>query len=177
MAANTIAASADHRAYRAAALLRMFSVNQNSPQPYSARARSTGERGGRLDAAVLSSRPKVRPRWGFRWATPGSHSVTFLASLLRETYPAASPAASGVSAGNMPIFAAATLSRFVFFTKYMASSAKCNNPSLVFESAGYAASPTLGVTRISRPSFESHTVSRINLCKRRATLMALSFDV
>src|SRR6266403_217397 len=38
--------------------------------------------------------------------------------------------------GKIPIFAAATLSRFVFFTKYMASSARCSNPSLVRESTG-----------------------------------------
>ena len=31
------------------------------------------------------------------------------------------------------MFAAATLSRFVFFTRYMASSARCSKPSLVRE--------------------------------------------
>ena len=38
--------------------------------------------------------------------------------------------------GKIPMLAAATLSRFAFFTKYMASSAKCSKPSLVRESTG-----------------------------------------
>src|SRR5713101_6425721 len=47
------------------------------------------------------------------------------------------PADSAVAAfGKIPIFAAATLSRLVFFTRYMASSARCSKPSLVRESTG-----------------------------------------
>src|SRR6266436_3178420 len=47
------------------------------------------------------------------------------------------PADSAVAAfGKIPIFAAATLSRLVFFTRYMASSARCSRPSLVRESTG-----------------------------------------
>src|ERR1700722_3301866 len=53
--------------------------------------------------------------------------------------------------GRMPMLAAATLSRLVFFTRYMASSARCSNPSLVRESTGYDATPTLGVTRTLTP--------------------------
>ncbi len=41
------------------------------------------------------------------------------------------------------MLAAATLSRFVFFTRYIASSAICSNSTLVFESTGYDATPTL----------------------------------
>src|SRR5260370_6018742 len=46
-----------------------------------------------------------------------------------QNYPADSAFATG--SGKIPIFAAATLSRLVFFTRYMASSARCNSPSLV----------------------------------------------
>src|SRR6267154_3161451 len=47
------------------------------------------------------------------------------------------PAESAAAAfGKIPIFAAATLSRLVFFTRYIASSARCSNPSLVRESTG-----------------------------------------
>src|SRR5216684_4289999 len=89
------------------------------------------------------------------------------------------PADSAVAAelGKIPIFAAATLSRFVFFTRYMASSARCNSPSLVRESTGYDATPTLGVSLMFKPSGIRQVFSRINLCKRRATFNALSFDV
>src|SRR5713101_1241037 len=52
----------------------------------------------------------------------------------RQNYPADSAFATG--SGKIPIFAAATLSRLVFFTRYMASSARCNSPSLVRESTG-----------------------------------------
>src|SRR5580704_17714575 len=79
--------------------------------------------------------------------------------------------------GRMPMLAAATLSRLVFFTRYIASSARCRRPSLVRESTGYEATPTLGVTHMLTPDCTSHLLSRINLCKRRATLRALSFDV
>ena len=48
-------------------------------------------------------------------------------------YPADSAAAAS---GKMPMFAAATLSRLVFLTRYMASSARCSKPSLVRESMG-----------------------------------------
>src|SRR3989442_15846056 len=51
----------------------------------------------------------------------------------KEDYPADSAEAVF---GKIPMFAAATLSRFAFFTKYMASSAKCSKPSLVRESTG-----------------------------------------
>lgn len=51
----------------------------------------------------------------------------------KENYPADS---AETVFGRIPMFAAATLSRFAFFTKYMASSAKCSKPSLVRESAG-----------------------------------------
>src|SRR5712692_4020472 len=48
------------------------------------------------------------------------------------------PADSAIAAvlGKIPRFAAATPSRLVFFTRYMASSARCSNPSLVRESRG-----------------------------------------
>src|SRR5467141_1171426 len=47
------------------------------------------------------------------------------------------PADSAVAAfGKIPMFAAATLSRLVFFTRYIASSARCSRPSLVRESTG-----------------------------------------
>ena len=47
------------------------------------------------------------------------------------------PADSAVAVlGRIPMFAAATLSRLVFLTKYMASSARCSKPSLVRESTG-----------------------------------------
>src|SRR5205807_8418164 len=48
-------------------------------------------------------------------------------------YPADS---ADATLGRIPMFAAATLSRFVFFTRYMASSARCSKPSLVRESTG-----------------------------------------
>jgi hypothetical protein len=38
--------------------------------------------------------------------------------------------------GKIPMLAAATASRLVFLTRYMASSARCRSPSLVFESTG-----------------------------------------
>ncbi len=37
---------------------------------------------------------------------------------------------------SRPCLAAATLSRLLFFTMYMASSARCSNSALVFESVG-----------------------------------------
>ena len=37
---------------------------------------------------------------------------------------------------NRPCLAAATLSRLLFLTMYIASSAKCSNSALVFESVG-----------------------------------------
>jgi hypothetical protein len=43
------------------------------------------------------------------------------------------------------MLAAATLSRFVFFTRYIASSAMCRSSTLVLESTGYEATPTLAV--------------------------------
>jgi hypothetical protein len=51
----------------------------------------------------------------------------------KQDYPADSAEAVF---GKIPMLAAATLSRFAFFTKYMASSAKCSKPSLVRESTG-----------------------------------------
>ncbi len=94
--ASGSATAADQRAYRAASLVRIVSVKQNSQGLY---------RRGR-DA----ERDKV--------------------------YPAVSAEAAAVVSGKIPMFAAATLSRFVFFTRYMASSARCKRPSLVRESVG-----------------------------------------
>src|ERR1700722_17561061 len=79
--------------------------------------------------------------------------------------------------GRMPMLAAATLSRLVFFTRYMASSARWSRPSLVRESTGYEATPTLGVTRTLTPAWSSHLPSRISLWRRRATVSEFSFDV
>jgi len=68
---------------------------------------------------------------------PSGASGNQVLKLQRKTYKLfAYPAASPVATGNIPTFAAATLSRFVFFTRYIASSAKCSNPSFVFESTG-----------------------------------------
>src|SRR5260370_18256374 len=92
-----------------------------------------------------------------------------------EDYPA--PSAFAATFGKIPIFAAATLSRFVFFTKYMASSARCSNPSLVRESTGEDATPTLGVSRMFNPCGTSQMVSRPNLCNRRPPFNALPFQV
>jgi|SRR5579859_286749 len=39
-------------------------------------------------------------------------------------------------ADSMPCFAAATLSRLLFLTMYMASSARCSSSAFVFESVG-----------------------------------------
>src|SRR5690348_3621801 len=87
-------------------------------------------------------------------ATAADHRAYFAASLLfivsvkqnlaglysracadEGGYPALSALAAGAS-GRIPIFAAATLSRFVFFTRYIASSARCSSPSFVRESTG-----------------------------------------
>src|ERR1700676_407901 len=95
--ASSSATAADQRAYRAASLLRIDSVKQNSQRLYR-RWRAVNER--------------------------------------EKDYPAVSAVAAGVVSGKIPMFAAATLSRFVFFTRYMASSARCKRPSLVRESVG-----------------------------------------
>src|SRR5271154_3122745 len=79
--------------------------------------------------------------------------------------------------GRLFTVAARTASRVVFFTLYMASSARWSRSALVFESPGYEATPTLAVIFTSRPAVCSQTVSRIRLCRRGATRMAFSFEV
>jgi predicted nucleic acid-binding protein len=54
----------------------------------------------------------------------------------REANQPADSAVVVTVSGRMPMLAAATLSRLVFFTRYIASSARCSNPSLVRESTG-----------------------------------------
>src|SRR5712692_2504792 len=76
-----------------------------------------------------------------------------------------------------PMLAAATPLRVEFFTKYMASSALCNRSTLVCESVGYVATPTLAVIFTLSPSDSSQVTSRVILCKRRATRQAFSFEV
>src|SRR6185437_13187152 len=70
------------------------------------------------------------------------------------------------SFANSPTPATATQSRVVFFTKYIASSARCSSSALVRESVGYDATPTLAVRLTFRPGSRSHFVSRMSLWMR-----------
>src|SRR5690348_10123607 len=81
------------------------------------------------------------------------------------------------SFANSPTPATATQSRVVFFTKYIASSARCSSSALVRGSVGYDATPTLAVRLTVRPGSRSHFVSRMSLWMRRATPIAFSFEV